>query len=151
MNTRQLENFIKSSPCLKTVVKGVFALNTLPHRVTQYPSAFIVNTDPIPLPGEHWVLIIIYSPWKAEFFDSLGRPPIHYGFDRFISKNSSQVYFMERQIQSKDSMYCGLYVLFFAIMRLCNHFSIDDVYSYFINNVTCNDYFVYTFMSQYLN
>ena len=150
MNTEELENFLKSSPCLRSTVRGVFAFDTLPSRITRYPSAFIVNTEPIHLPGKHWIAIIIYSPWKAEFFDSLGHTPSHYGFDRFIFSNSFSVNSVNRQIQSKESDYCGLYVLFFLIMRVCNHLSLEDVYSHFINNVFCNDFFVYTLMSQYL-
>lgn len=48
MNNIQLENIILKSNCLKKYVKGVNACNTLPENVTNFPSAFIVNTDPIP-------------------------------------------------------------------------------------------------------
>lgn len=76
MNSSQLLNMVKSDPCLRQYVKGVFASNTLPQIITQYPSAFIVNTQPVPFPGEHWLALIIYSPAQAEFFDSLGKSPV---------------------------------------------------------------------------
>lgn len=45
MNSSQLLNMVKSDPCLRQCVKGVFASNTLPQIITQYPSAFIVNRN----------------------------------------------------------------------------------------------------------
>ena len=56
---------------------------------------------------------------------------------------------VERQLQSKESDYCGLYVLFFLLMRLCKRLSLHDVYAHFIDNHVLNDYFVYHYMSQY--
>lgn len=53
MNSTQLLNMVKTDSCLRRFVKGVFASNTLPQMVTEFPSAFIVNTQPLPFPGEH--------------------------------------------------------------------------------------------------
>jgi hypothetical protein len=61
----------KMDPCLKRYVKGVFASNTLPQILTKYPSAFIVNTQPLPMPGEHWMTIITHSPSQADFLTAL--------------------------------------------------------------------------------
>lgn len=51
MNSTQMLNIVRTDPCLRRYVKGVFASNTLPATVTQFPSAFIVNTQPLPFPG----------------------------------------------------------------------------------------------------
>lgn len=65
MNSMQVLNLVKADPCLRHYVKGVFASNTLPQIVTQYPSAVIVNTQPLPFPGEHWVALIMCSPTQS--------------------------------------------------------------------------------------
>ena len=59
MNSKELEDFVKSNAYLRDFVKGVFAIDTLPQHVTQYPSAYIVNTDPMVLPGKQWILVIL--------------------------------------------------------------------------------------------
>ena len=151
MNSVQLQNFIDHHPCLKKYVRGVYAINTLPEYVTIYPSAYIVNTDPIPLPGEHWVLIIIHSPYRSEFFDSLGHSAAYYGFHEFIHRNSTHVRCIEKQLQSNESDFCGLYVLFCLIMLFCNGFSLVEVYRTFTNDVKLNDHIVYNFMFEYFN
>ena len=150
MNTDELQSFIDTHSCLREYVRGVYAINTLPTYVTIYPSAFIVNTDPIPNPGKHWVLVIFHSPWKADYFDSFGRKPSYSGLGGFISKNSSSVHYVENQLQSKTSDYCGLYVLFVLIMILCKHISLDCIYSFFTNDVINNDHFVHNFISEYI-
>lgn len=73
MNNIQLKNIILKNDCLKKYVKGVYACNTLPENVTNFPSAFIVNTDPIH--GKHWVAIVMHSSSQIDYFDSLGQSP----------------------------------------------------------------------------
>lgn len=91
MNSRQLYDLVEKDPCLRRVVKGVYASNTLPKHVQHYPSAFIVNNQPLPFPGEHWLAIIIHNPYQSEFFDSLGKPLSAYNHDirDFIANNST--------------------------------------------------------------
>jgi hypothetical protein len=112
---------VKKHPCLRRYVKGVFASNTLPQMVTEFPIAFIVNTQPLPLPGEHWVTIIVYSPLQAEFFDSLGKSLAEYSQDiqNFLKTNSVDCRFKSVRLQPRNSDLFGLYVLVFLIARLC--------------------------------
>ena len=49
---------------------GVFSSDELPHSFTRYPSAYVANTDPSFLPGQHWVAFYHLSPSHLEFFDS---------------------------------------------------------------------------------
>lgn len=152
MNSMQLLNLVKTDPCLRRYVKGVFASNTLPQIVTQYPSAFIVNTQPLPFPGEHWVALIMHSPTQAEFFDSLGKSPTDYSQDiqNFLKKNSVQYNFKSIQLQPRYSDLCGLYVLVFLIARLCFKNSLNQVYALFSKYIQFNDDFVKRFMHEYL-
>jgi hypothetical protein len=144
MNSTELLNMVKMDPCLRRYVKGVYASNTLPQIVTQYPSAFIVNTQPLPMSGEHWVTIIIHSPSHAEFFDSLGKSPTDYNLDiqTFLNKNSEQCNFKSIRLQPRNSDLCGLYVLVFLILRLCFKNSFNHVYGLFSKDIQSNDDFV---------
>lgn len=153
MNSEQLLNIVKTDPCLNLRVKGVYASNTLPRFVTQYPSAFIINTQPLPLPGEHWIAIIVHSPLRAEFFDSLGHTPADYNQDiqNFLDKNSKRCYYKATRLQPRNSDLCGLYVLVFLIAKLCFKYSLNRVYALFSsNNIQSNDVFVRSFMHNYL-
>ena len=53
-----------------TTYLGVFSRDELPHSFTRYPSAYVANTDPRSLPGQHWVAFYHLSPTHLEFFDS---------------------------------------------------------------------------------
>jgi hypothetical protein len=151
MNSTELLNMVKIDPCLRRYVKGVFASNTLPQTITQYPSAFIVNTQPLPMPGEHWVAIIMRSPSQAEFFDSLGKSPADYNQDiqKFLTLNSVQCNFKSIRLQPRNSDLCGLYVLVFLIARLCFKNSLNHVYALFSKDIQSNDDFVKRFMYDY--
>ena len=132
-------------------MRGVYASNTLPKVVTRYPSAFIINTQPLPLPGEHWVAVIIHSSSEADFFDSLGKPPgEHPTIENFIHKNSEQCNVKSKRLQPSYSDLCGLYVLVFLISRLCLNMSLSQVYALFSNNIQNNDNFVHSFLYNFL-
>lgn len=139
MNAEQLSILLSDYECLKKVSIRIIDINNLPSFVTgQYPQLFIIN------PGKHWVCIIFYSPSKAEYFDSLGKPVEFYGsnLSKFIDDNSSNCTFIQRQLQSNISNVCGLYVVFFALMRLCCKMSMKQVYDMFTENVHENDQLV---------
>lgn len=151
MNSTQLLNMVKTDPCLRRFVKGVFASNTLPQMVTEFPSAVIVNTQPLPFPGEHWVALIVYSPLQAEFFDSLGKSPADYSQDiqNFLKTNSAECRFKSYRLQPRNSNLCGLYVLVFLIARLCFKKSFNRFYDFFSLDMQSNDGFVKHFIHEY--
>ena len=131
MNSEQLLNIVKTDPCLNLRVKGVYASNTLPQFVTQYPSAFIINTQPLPLPGEHWIAIIVHSPLRAEFFDSLGHTPADYNQDiqNFLEKKQQT---MLLQSHATSTSEIGLvWTLCFSI------FNCQIVFQIFIKPCLC--------------
>lgn len=151
MNSNQLLEFVHREPILNRFVKGVYASNTLPEVVTPYPSAFIINTQPLPFPGEHWVAVIIHSSSEADFFDSLGKPPENYKeIENFIYKNSSHCNFKCKRLQPSYSDLCGLYVLVYLISRLCFKMSLSRVYGLFPSNIQLNDDFVRSFTYEFL-
>ena len=48
------------------------------------------NTDPMELPGAHWIAIYFDKQVKGEFFDSYGKHPIHHNkhFLDFMNRNA---------------------------------------------------------------
>lgn len=151
MNSKQLYDLVEKDPCLRKVVKGVYASNTLPKHVQQYPSAFIVNNQPLPLSGEHWLAIIIHSPYQSEFFDSLGKPLSTYNHDirDFIANNSNQCDMRNIRLQSINSNLCGNYVLMFLIVRLSFRKILTQLYTLFSDDYQFNDRFVQNFVYRY--
>ena len=89
--------------------------------------------------------VILYNYGQLDYFDSLGRPAEYYGGDlhNFVERNGQKHKFMQRRIQSFQSDVCGLYVVYFAVMRLCLHFSVRDIYKGFhTNDLEQNDRFI---------
>ncbi|CAG2238520.1 unnamed protein product [Mytilus edulis] len=117
--------------CLRNMVIEITAINVLPeHTPSLYPQLYIVNTDPLPNPGKHWLCVILYNYGQLDYFDSLGRPAEYYGADLhdFLERNGQNHNYVQRRLQSLQSDLCGLYVVYFAVMRLCLHLSIKDIY-----------------------
>lgn len=121
--------------CLRNIFYEITAINALPEFAPSiYPQLYIINTDPLPNPGKHWVCVILYEYGQLDYFDSLGRPAEYYGADlyNFLERNGRKNRnSMPRRIQSYQSDICGLYVMYFAVMRLCLHSSIRDIYNGF--------------------
>ena len=89
--------------------------------------------------------VILYNYGQLDYFDSLGRPAEYYGGDlhNFVERIGQKHKFMQRRIQSFQSDVCGLYVVYFAVMRLCLHFSVRDIYKgVHTNDLEQNDRFI---------
>ena len=111
MDSISLGNVLRRNKFTKKYFRGIFALDTLPHKARQ-PSILISNTDKAHLPGIHW--IGIYIPAKnakkqtPEFFDSYGRKPAKPEFLKFLkSIGTKQFNYNPMQIQSNESSSCG--------------------------------------------
>jgi hypothetical protein len=97
----------------------VFAADTLPERVRQFPSAFVCNTDPIDEKGTHWVAYWFRNSHECEFYDSFGRRPEDYD-DRlrdFVDRNALLCLYNNVQVQPDSTTTCGLHVLFYLYCR----------------------------------
>ena len=79
MNTFQLAQVLTKDPFTKGNFAGVYACDKLSSiEISKYPKSSVVNTDPMELPGTHWILIYFNEQMKGEFFDYYGKHPIHY-------------------------------------------------------------------------
>jgi len=119
LNSLQLVRILRNDKCTRHVFKGVFARDQLPRKVS-FPSCCIVNTDPISLPGEHW-LALYYDEFKTcHFFDSYGFHPRFYHLETFIKKTSSSLVYNRKKLQSLTSSLCGYYCFIFLMLKCRN-------------------------------
>ena len=122
MNNKEITTLLKSDPRARRVFKGVFPRDRLPTTINNnnnnLPSAYIINTDRSSGPGEHWVCVWFDGHGRAEYFDSFGLPPTLVAIQNFISRNSYvRSNYNQRLCQSLVSSACGLYVLYYVLMK----------------------------------
>ena len=114
MNTFQLAQVLTKDPFTNGSVSGVYACDELTSiEINEYPKSFVVNTDPMELPGTHWIAIYFNEQMKGEFFDSYGNHPIHYNkhFLDFMNRNGVEWEHNKIQLQSAFSTVCGQYCM----------------------------------------
>ena len=105
----------------RRVFKGVYPRDRLPVCVT-YPSIFVVNTDTSDGPGLHWVAVSFDRFGYSEYFDSFGLPPVHSDIATFIDKNSFYPFvYNSRFLQDMTSSVCGLYVIYYVLLKSRGH------------------------------
>ena len=65
MNTFQLAQVLTKDPFTKGSFSGVYACDELTSiEINEYPKSFVVNTDPMELPGTHWIAIYFNEQMK---------------------------------------------------------------------------------------
>ena len=92
MNTFQLAQVLTKGP-FKGSFDGVDACDQLSSiEISKYLKSFVVNTDPVELPGTEWIVIKFNEQMKGEFFDSYRQHPIHYNkhFLDFTNRNAAE-------------------------------------------------------------
>lgn len=95
--------------------------------VTPRRLCYIVNTDPISKPGQHWVLIV-RNRTSCYYFDSYGDTnTVVLSIVNFLSINCKQVYRNKSRFQSDASMLCGVYCLFVLHSLVHCHVSFKDI------------------------
>jgi hypothetical protein len=108
MDERELREKIKKDPEMRSCVWGVFARDELPE--TLLPGGYIVNSNDRRSAGQHWMGVYVTEDGMKEFMDPLGKKPQDYGIDL-------KAMYYSAPVQSKDSISCGLYVLYFLYWR----------------------------------
>ena len=148
MNTFQLAQVLTKDPFTKESFAYVYACNQLSSiQINEYPKSFVVNTDPMGLPGTHWTAIYFNEQMKGEFFDSYGKHPIHYNkyFLDFMNRNGVQWKHNKIQLQSAFSSVCRQYCIYFLYHR-CRKRSMLSIVNSFVNDKLRSDQLVYDFV-----
>lgn len=130
---------------------GVYASDTLPKVIENYPCGLIVNTDPQTEKGSHWLAMYFPSKESAEFFDSYGNPPDFYeeNFKTFLNSHSRKWTYNHRCLQSLTSSMCGQFCVYFLLNRIRGK-SLLQIVKSFNDNVSVNDQRVSHFVRRLL-
>ena len=150
MNSNQIREILSSDKFIQEYKGSVIAINELLDFNLQLKSRyFIVNNQTQDLSGEHWFAIFLPSDLSlpVEVFDSLGKPPSTYNpiLLDFLKKQRLQYCYNSLRIQSKDSVACGLYCLYFISLR-CLGNSYSSImqnfhpFNYDLNEKTVTEY-----------
>lgn len=119
MKGREIERFISAVPKLKSFMLPVCSIDNLPCKITKFPFGIIFNSDVLSGPGKHWICLYSEKEGHVEFFDSLGFDINHYNENlrKFIERNEFICISNTFRVQSKFSISCGFYTLFYVLMR----------------------------------
>ena len=121
LSNEQLDYLASKHPALHRVYGGAVPSDGLPRRLrTDFPQAFIVNTDPTGQPGMHWMAIWIEEN-RCEVFDSFALPLQTYPgvepFIRWLERHCKNIETNDRSVQSVTSDTCGVYALFYLMLK----------------------------------
>ena len=122
---------------------GCFAENELDKlTVHSFPCFLIVNLDSSEMVGSHWVALGIFKT-KLEIFDSLGFqllrwPRIPCSLLKFLHRMTvSRKVKIVKRIQSKKSILCGFFSIFYVVFR--SLYSFNTLASKFVSDLSKND------------
>ena len=102
-------------PYLKRVFRGVYPEDRLPPKPSHTTrNAYIVNTDPLGEPGEHWLALWCENN-ECEFFDSYGLPIAFYDIREVKTwlEQWKTVWRSDKSLQAFNSNACGHYALLY--------------------------------------
>ena len=118
---------------------GSFSHDEIPPLKNQLFSC-IINYHNANEEGSHWVCLFHHpSHPYIQFFDSYGIVPsdtIQYKCRQYLNK---KIQYSTHRIQNIKSSYCGLYCLYFLIMRYCGMNYYDIIYQFQNNGSIKND------------
>lgn len=147
MKGEVLAFIFKNDPAIKKWYRGQhMARDTKLSRIRSFPTLIILNTDKEKGPGEHWCLIVIFSPNDAEFFDSFGKSPKNYGFSKELLRHVRTIKYNEFPIQSPLNGTCGHHCIFWIYHRARGISSSKIMKIFDTDNKSRNDSLVYNFV-----
>lgn len=115
----ELENLIQKNADAETrhAFLGIYAMDTLPHRIPHLPVLLIINTHTSNLSGEHWKAVYISKEHYGEVFDSLAQPTST-RLMQWMNCFTRKWIRSPLTIQNPHSATCGAFVLYFILTRL---------------------------------
>jgi hypothetical protein len=116
MTATELSDILSTDKRTRYAFRGVYMSDQLP-LWSPCRSLHVCNTDPSSEPGQHWVIIYLESAERAEYFDSVGCPPVVQRFRRFLDHNATTWRCNTRPVQHPLSDACGHHCLFYSCHR----------------------------------
>jgi len=90
---------------------GVFPLNHIPPMCTlKAGNCFIVNTQPEPLSGQHWLAVRV-AQFTIHVFDPLGPANYPSALVSHLHRGSRKIVYNTRRVQHPTSNKCGYHCL----------------------------------------
>lgn len=151
LTTRDVNQFVQGDPVLRSLYQGTFARDEFSSEIlseqdqavqSEFPKAYIVNTDPSDRPGKHWVCLYRPSPGIVQYFDSYGLDPSHQHPD-FQAAMAVSGWRLQRwnlhPVQAWFSSMCGVYCLYVLAHR-ARGWTLEEVMGRFDpNNTPANE------------
>ena len=142
MDGLTLDTLMRRDKHVSPLFEGVFAADTLPHRLHKRPALLICNTDPLSKCGSHWVAFYINKNGEGEFWDSYGMPPIVPHHRKFLNRLCKKWIYNSVSLQALDSKVCGEYCVLYLVHRAHGYSMSCFVKSLFTTNPITNDHTV---------
>ena len=141
LKTTQIYEELKKDEYSRKIFQNVLPFDCLPIN-PPYPSANVINTDPLGKPGNHLLSIFYDAKGKCCFFDSFGKSPAFYGLENYIFNTATSLEFNQIQLQSINSNTCGYYCIYFILLKSRN-FELCDIINLFQKqNFNINDFLI---------
>ena len=132
---------------MKKMFCGIFAKDEFKTINKNVECAYIANTDISENTGEHWILVYVEPQMNQIIFcDSYAKSPLYYGkeFVKWVNVPGLKIIQNLRPVQNPNSIYCGLFVLYYYY-HLARGMSLHDVNSNFFVDTTKNDQVIIRF------
>lgn len=139
MDGLTLDTLMRRDKHVSPLFVGVFAADTLPRRLNNYPALLICNTDPISKPGQHWIAFFIDKNGVGEYWDSYGFPPLVAHHKRFLNRLCKKWTYNHSSLQAIDSMVCGEYCVLYLVHRAHGYSLHSFVHKLFTSDPIKND------------
>ena len=110
-------HLVAQVPFLKLHYRGAWPRHRLP-AIPKAGSFFLINTDPDPAGGQHWLIIYFNASRKYEVFDSLGQSQ---SILQHLFYPGDKVKFNLQAYQSTNSEACGEFCFYFIYHRICQY------------------------------
>lgn len=150
MDGLTLHQVMTQDPHAAPLFEGVFAADTLPRYLHKKPAYFIMNTDPIRKPGQHWLAVSIDCHGRGEYFDSYGQPPYITEHRKFLDRHCKSWRYNHLDLQALDSVVCGQYCVMYLLHKAHGYSLPDFVNMYFTDDCNKNDKLVEQMFHRYM-
>lgn len=144
MDNHEIYKIMRKDRLTRKYFCGVIPINLLPMRKVNRPCGYIVNTQPIPEPGEHWFAIYISRSNRIEYFDPYGIKPINGKVYEFFKINGNKYIINKKKIQHDKSINCGKFCVFYLYFK-SRGYTMHKILRFFVNNSKYNDYIINKF------
>lgn len=150
MDGTTLEAVLRRDPHVAPYFEGVFAADTLPRGSRHRPSFYVVNSDPIRKPGQHWLALSIGCNGVGEYFDSYGLPPFVKEHKQFLNRHCKSWTWNTTELQAIDSTVCGQYCVMYLLFKAHGYTVHDFVKINFTRDCNKNDDIVNRMFERYM-